>query len=216
MSTKQHLYDPWTQPPSAESIGSTTSTPSTRSRPIDLCGKCRNYGIYLTFGGTINECPTLQLELNDHRPLNDAARAVLAAGRHLTARGLRVTDSRTFSVACALTRATTDDRLTGHDIVKRFFGGDGSLSLRHFHTAIEELRARWLLPVCSSRTQPWGYWIATDAEDFAAWVEQVRAAPLRQLATIHAVARANFPAMAEQMVLDFALDERGHIASRGA
>lgn len=194
MST-DHRVNPW--------VGETSGGVR---RPIDLCGRCRNYGIYLTTRGVINECPTLQLEFNDHGPLNDAARAVLDAGRNLTARGISITDTRVFSVACALTRATTDDRLIGHDIIKRFFGGDGSLSLRHFHAAIEELRAVWLLPVCSSRRQPYGYWIATDADDFRQWVEEVKAAPLKQLWTIQAVARRNFPALASQMEFDFQRD----------
>lgn len=168
------------------------------------CDKCGNYGIVLTDRGVITECRDLQLGFNDHRPLTAAARVVLEAGRNLTARGLKITDSRTFHVACELTRTTTKDRIIGNDIVKRFFGADGSLSLRHLHECIEELRAVWLLPVCSSRRQPFGYWIATDPDDFRRWVEDVKAAPLKQLATIHAVARRNFPALAHQLELEFA------------
>ena len=174
--------------------------PDTRN-PIALCAKCRNYGIVLTDRGTINECPNLQLGFNDHRPLSEAAQAVMRAGRKLTERGLQITDTRVFSVACALTRATTADRIVGHDIIKRFFGADGSLQLRHLHECIEELRAVWLLPVCSSRRIPYGYWIATDADDFRQWVDEVKSAPLKQLATIGAVARANFSKLATQLDL---------------
>lgn len=175
--------------------------PETRNT-IDLCGRCKNYGIWLTPKGVVSECPNLQLGFNDHRPLNDAAKIVLARARSMSEeRGITVERQHVFSLACALTKTTTGHRLTSRELIARFFEWGGSQKLRHFALAIEELRSVWLLPVCSSRGLPYGYWIATDAKDFLAWVDESKAAPFKYLQTVARVAAANFRGL--QLDLDF-------------
>ena len=68
---------------------------------------------------------------------------------------------------------------------------------------IEDLRSEWLLPVGARKDDPSGYWIITDAADFAEWFTRSKSSPLTQLTTIHRVARRHFPTFAGQIELDF-------------
>lgn len=70
---------------------------------------------------------------------------------------------------------------------------------------IERLRYEWLLPIGSRKHDPVGYWIITDAADFTQWQREFRRSSITQLTTLHRVARANFPELAGQTKMDFAL-----------
>lgn len=70
---------------------------------------------------------------------------------------------------------------------------------------IERLRTEWLLPIGSRKHEPMGHWIITDANDFTAWQRDFRKSAITQLTTLHRVGKANFPELAGQTKMDFAL-----------
>lgn len=165
------------------------------------CDRCGGYGIWLTPKGLIAECPNYQLRLNNHPAPGAAAQSVLTAGYKLAAR-LHTVLTQPFDIARALTRGTTTRPIDRDYLITKYVGTGGG-SLRRFHHVIEELRAVWHLPVASRKDTPHGYWIATDVDDFREWVARAKSAPISQLSTIHAVAKANFPVFAEQLELEF-------------
>ena len=172
-------------------------------RAIYRCERCRDTGVWLTPMGVINECPKLQLSLDDHVRANDAAQMILRAGRHLSYRGI-VANPLAFEVAVALTRHSTLEPCTRQELIDRHFQWATTKSFkREVCITVEQLRSVWLLPVASRKQEPHGYWIATEEADFKRWVDRAKSAPLTQLSTIHAVARANFPVFAEQLELEF-------------
>lgn len=166
------------------------------------CTRCYDLGAWLTPKGIVTECPNLQLKLADHPEPNDAAKAILRAGRQLAYRGI-VANPIAFSVARRLAKATTADPVDRETLIDTYFEYARSQKVRHLHETIEQLRSLWLLPVGSRKSQPYGYWIITDEADFKDWVKRSTSAPIKQLTTIHAVARANFPVFAEQLDFEF-------------
>jgi len=167
------------------------------------CGRCYGLGAWLTPMGIVTECPKLQLRLNDHPQPSAAAAAILRAGRQLQFRKL-VANDLSFRVARMLAGyGSTTRPVTRDEIADQHFEWARSTKKREIALVIEDLRSNWLLPVGSRKSQPFGYWIITDEADFRAWVTRSLAAPIRQISTIRAVARANFPVFAEQIELDF-------------
>lgn len=185
---------------SAETIMERPETPA-------RCQKCQDLGAWLTPKGLIAECPDLQLGFNDHEPLSDAAKAIVRAGRQLAHRGI-IANELSFRVARMLARFDTNVPATREEILHAHFGWARTTKLRMLAHHVEELRSLWLLPVGSRKSPPHGYWIITDEADFKEWVKGATSAPIKQLTTIHAVARANFPVFAEQLELDFWTDMR--------
>lgn len=187
---------------STDSVFMAADLPTADSR--FRCGRCNDLGVWLTPVGVIAECPVLQLGQNDHAPLSDAAKTILRAGRLLAERKV-IANPNTFRIARALSRVTTDKPLSRQDLIDGYFQwSSNSGKLRELHSTIEELRSVWLLPIGSRKSMPYGYWIITDESDFRVWVRRSIAAPVKQLATIRAVARANFSErFVEQLELDF-------------
>lgn len=165
-----------------------------------LCDRCRGIGLWQEPSGAVALCPEIQLR----RPhaLPKPAAVVLRRSVDLLAFRKLPVNALGFDIARTLVEFTSDDPCPRDVLLDRHFTW-ARHPLRHFHKAIEELRALWLLPVGSRKSDPSGYWIITEVDDFAAWVERSKAAPIKQLSTIHAVARANFPVFAEQMELEF-------------
>jgi len=194
---REHRTNPW-----AETDAGDTGIRNGR------CTRCYSLGAWLTPKGVITECPNLQLGLADHPVLTDEARAILRAGRHLARRGI-IANDLSFRLARSLAlKASSNDPANRDDLIKQHFEWARSTKLRMLAHHIEELRGLWLLPVGSRKQVPHGYWIITDERDFKEWVTRSMAAPIRQLTTIHACARANFPVFAEQLELNFWTDMR--------
>lgn len=168
------------------------------------CARCGDLGIVIDPKGLIATCPDITLK-NPHAEPNAAAKIIERATRTLMFRKVPV-NPLSFDVARALSRRTTDDPAPRQTMLDKYFGWASHQRLRKFHLVIEELRKVWLLPVASRKHAPHGYWIATDEADFADWVKRSKSAPIRQLTTIHKVARANFPILAEQLELEFGQD----------
>ena len=114
----------------------------------------------------------------------------------------RPIDQHTFFVAQTLMPFTAERPCKRDWLIDKHFTFSAS-SLRKFHDTIETLRKDWLLPVGSRKESPGGYWIITDAADFAAWFDRAKSAPITQLTTIYRNAKRNFPVFAEQMELEF-------------
>jgi len=180
-------------------------TDTTPPPPVRLdgvaCDRCGDLGLQIAPDGLVRKCPSIELGLAHSRP-NGAALLIERATRSLMFRKVPV-NPLAFEVARALSRRSTDEPAPRQDLLDRFFDWASHQRLRKFHSVIEELRAVWLLPVASRKQVPHGYWIATDEADFRDWVERSMRAPVRQLTTIHAVARANFPVLAEQLEFEF-------------
>lgn len=176
-------------------------SPDAYSQP-GRCSRCNTNGFWLTPMGIVTECPNWQLRYNDHPAPTPAAEAILRAGKRLQFAGLKA-NPVALDVARALTRGTTAEPVDRQTLLDRYFGWAASQRLRKFHHVIEELRSVWLLPVGSRKSKPHGYWLIVDEVDFREWVERTTSAPIKQLTTIHAVARANFPVFAEQLDFEF-------------
>jgi len=173
------------------------------------CDRCGDVCIWVTPNGTVERCPIIQLGLPHPEP-NDACRMLAHAVERLrpTAASPGI-DSHLFYLACDIAvSGTSESPATRNRLVDTHFRfrTSGPHNLRHFHNCIERLRNTWLLPVASRKSDPAGYWIATDIGDFKAWVDRAKASPITQLSTIHRVAKANFPVFAEQLELEFFAD----------
>ncbi len=139
-----------------------------------------------------------------HNAPSEAARMLERSVEHLIIRKLAI-DPQHFEIAKLLARYTTGQPFDRAATLENHF----ALPLRHFQNLIEDLRRIWLLPVGSRKFKPVGYWIITDADDFSDWVTRCKAAPITQLSTIAAVARRNFPILADQLELEFWQDMKG-------
>lgn len=165
------------------------------------CERCGDLGININSSGLVVTCPDIALQRPHSQP-NQAAKIIERATRSLMFRKVPV-NPLSFDVARALSRRTTDVPAPRQTLLDKYFGWASNQRLRKFHFVIEELRSVWLLPVASRKGTPHGYWIATEEADFADWVQRSKSAPIKQLTTIHKVARANFPILAEQLELEF-------------
>jgi len=170
----------------------------------DYAGRCKfcgDLGVRITSLGKVDVCPDIQLK-RPHVEPNDAAKIIERCCRSLMFRKVPV-NPLSFDIARALSRQTTDDPAPRQTMLDKYFGWASSQRLRKFHLVIEDLRDVWLLPVASRKGTPHGYWIATTEADFKEWVDRSKSAPIKQLTTIHKVARANYPILAEQLELEF-------------
>ena len=165
------------------------------------CFRCGDLGIVINPQGMVATCPEITLG-EPHAEPNAAARIIERATRSLMFRKVPV-NPLAFDVARALSRQTTDHPAPRQTLLDKYFGWASHQRLRKFHYVIEELRSVWLLPVASRKGTPHGYWIATTQADFKEWVERSKSAPIKQLTTIHAVAKANFPIIADQLEFEF-------------
>ena len=165
---------------------------------VRRCFECGDVGIVLRHP-IPERCWRAKAGAGHNQP-NPAAVVLDRTVWNLVKRGI-VIQPQHFELAAILTRHSSarpfqrEREMLGH--------WRPDLSLRSFMGVIEDLRRVWLLPVAGRKEPPAGYWIAADLEDFAEWVARARRAPITQLATIHRVARANFPAFADQLELEF-------------
>ena len=165
------------------------------------CQRCNDLGLWLTPQGIIAVCPNIQLGY-DHPPRSEASLAIERAGISLARRGITVSLS-SFRVARAIARFSTDKPCGREYLINHCMEWAGSQKLRHLHAIIEDLRCTWFLPVGSRKGLPHGYWICTDSTDFHEYFEAAKSAPIKQLTTLHGVAKANFPVFAHQLELEF-------------
>lgn len=78
-----------------------------------------------------------------------------------------------------------------------------AITERHAKQILHDLRAKWLLPIGTTRSVPPGaYWIHTE-EEMKEWMREFLAQPKEMFRACYRVARANFPRLAGQMPLDF-------------
>lgn len=164
------------------------------------CDRCQNIGMRIGPTGVFEQCPVVAVGQPHAEP--NPAGTILRHFADVLRRRHIAPNSHAFDVAKTLTGYTTAEPCPRDVLLDTHFTWTSS-RLRKFHHAIEELRSIWLLPVGSRKEEPSGYWIITDVDDFAAWADRYRSAPITQLSTLHRVARANFPLYAEQLELDF-------------
>ncbi len=158
------------------------------------CHDCYDTNIAITMFG-IGACPKCE----GARESRTRAAWKLAAIVHLRLEKQQEIDSCALSVARVLAHFTSAQPVTS-DALELVF----NLSRRSLSAVIERLRHEWLLPVGSRLTQPNGYWIIIDPDDFLTWFSQYRSRPLTALQTAHRLMRNNFPALAGQAELAFA------------
>lgn len=167
------------------------------------CPRCQDLGVWIEPSGSVQPCPEISVG-NPHSEPNAAAKAVQKAIELQRFHGSSVS-TFDFEIARTLAGFTSEKPCPRDLLIERHFTWTVS-PLRKFHQHIENLRATWLLPVGSRKNDPCGYWIITELDDFSEWVERSKSAPIKQLSTIHRVARANFPVFAEQMEIEFSND----------
>lgn len=167
---------------------------------LERCLTCRNVGIWILPSGTVSICPALQSG-REHPPIGEAAQILTRCVNRVVREGKAV-NAHLFDLAVRLCAGTTSAPVERQLLLDKHFSFTSN-KLRQFHHAIEELRRSWALPVGSRKDTPAGYWIITDGADFREWVERSKAAPVKQLSTIHHVAKLNFPLYAEQLELEF-------------
>ena len=171
------------------------------------CKRCFDTGIWLTPSNEVWVCPRIQCG-DLHAEPNDASLILRRSVNRLFAMHTRI-DPMCFDLARILSNFSSETPCSRQAIFDHFFGDTNFTyqnCLRKFHGMIEELRRVWLMPIGSRKKDPSGYWIITDLEDFKAWVNRVKSAPITQLTTIHKVAKHNFPIFAEQLELEFYTD----------
>ncbi|MBK8810679.1 MAG: hypothetical protein IPN69_08095 [Acidobacteria bacterium] len=164
------------------------------------CGQCLDTGLIWTESGFLTQCVN-----TGFHPIHGRAQPLVRAAAFVnTFAGPRSRES--LRLAQLLTHATTDAPMRRVDLLAfafNVFDIATNHELRKFHEDIEELRKEWLLPIGSRKSEPCGYWMIADLDDFKAWVERAKAAPITQLTTIHRVAKRNFPHFAEQLEFEF-------------
>ena len=166
---------------------------------LPACSICFDTGVWMNPHGLMVECP--QQPIVRHAPPSPAGAVFRRAALNLARRSGPV-NAKCFDLGRYLTSWTSERPCERDHLLDKHFSYANS-RLRNLHSTVEELRRVWLLPVGSRKDAPSGYWIITELEDFAEWVERSKSAPITQLTTIHRVARANFPVFAEQFELDF-------------
>jgi hypothetical protein len=169
------------------------------------CHVCKDVGLWELPNGLIGKCPNIVQHPHGftHNAPGPAATSIRRAVFSLQAREQPV-NSHLFSLAVGLRSFTSKQPCQREYLLETYFRyASAEGRLRHFHKAIEDLRKTWFLPIGSRKDPPSGYWIITELDDFADWVERSKAAPITQLTTIHRVARANFPVFAEQLEFEF-------------
>lgn len=107
-------------------------------------------------------------------------------------------DRLVINVARILTHGDSTNPVTGR-MLRDWLG----LDERQVKSAVETLRAVWMLPIISRRARPSGYWFAGSAEEYLAWWRTHRAQAITELTTGYRNFRANYPALAGQGELDF-------------
>jgi hypothetical protein len=172
--------------------------------PEAACQRCFDTGVWLSPKNEVLVCPRVQIGERHAEP-NYASILLRRATNRLFERQYWIAPI-TFDVARILTNFNTQKPCPRRHLEEIFFA-DTKLNPAHIErrvkAVIEELRKDWLLPIGSRKGDPSGYWIITDLDDFKEWFAGVKSAPIQQLATIHKVARHNFPVFAEQMEMDF-------------
>lgn len=174
------------------------------NRDLYPCDICLDLGLWLTPKGDVQICPVRARGDRHHEP-NEAAGMIHRSVGDLKRSNTPI-DSRLFEIAKMLTNFDSAAPCLRKNILDTFFDYlpmSPANQLRKFHASVEELRRIWLLPIGSRKDAPSGYWIITDVEDFSAWIDRSKSAPITQLTTIYKVAKRNFPIFAEQMELDF-------------
>lgn len=172
--------------------------------PASSCPRCFETGIWLSPRNEVNICPQIQLGLPHDEPNQASLIIRKAANRMLQQK--KFIHAFEFELARILTHYDSQ-KPCSREILFDFFFADTNLDfrskLRKFHELIESLRKVWLLPVGSRKSEPCGYWIITNLNDYKAWIDRAKSAPITQLSTIHANARFNYPEYAEQLELEF-------------
>ncbi|HZT60980.1 MAG TPA: hypothetical protein VFA21_20415 [Pyrinomonadaceae bacterium] len=107
-------------------------------------------------------------------------------------------DTATVAVAQTLVHATYLQPFSGPALTEYLGLGE-----REFKGVVETIRRDWHLPLISRRQQRGGYWFAESADQFLAWLRQMRAQAVQELATAHGMMRAHYPLLAGQTNLDF-------------
>lgn len=167
--------------------------------PVARCFACRDIGFDVQ-QDEVRECWRARTGTPHNSP-TPAGTIVRRAVLRLRDIGV-IPDPHLFRVACRLAEFTSAEPCDTRRFVDHFFA-HAKDPLRKFAEAVETLRRVWLLPVGSRRGRPAGYWIISESDDFAEWVNAAKQAPITQLTTIHRVARYNFPHFAEQLELEF-------------
>lgn len=166
------------------------------------CERCFNTGLFLSSENQFAACPI------SHGKPNDASLILRRATENLFIQQIWI-NPFVFDLARILTKYTTDEPCPRALLFDYLFDASDALelndskNLRKFHGYIEELRTIWLLPVGSRKAEPSGYWMITDFQDCAAWLESSIAAPKTQLATLWRCAKYNFPMLAGQREFEF-------------
>lgn len=171
---------------------------------VDLaaCDHCFGIGLRINPLGVVEQCPTLQMNM-PHRDLSPAGSRIARAVELLTRQRIAV-DAVLFDIARSLARYTTEAPCGSRELIERHFSyvtGDENRR-RKVTNAIHDLQDIWLLPVGSRKEKPSGYWIITEENDFRSFIERVMREPVTRLATLHRLAKANWPEFAEQMEMD--------------
>lgn len=170
---------------------------------IPQCDLCFGIGLRINPAGKVEQCPTLQMNL-EHRELSPAGLRIVRAVEVLGRQKIEV-DAVLFDIARSLANYTTHQPCSSRELIERHFSYvTGSENQRRKVTnAIHDLQDTWLLPVGSRKEKPFGYWIITEPTDFRTFVERAMAEPVTRLSTLHRLAKANWPEFAEQMEIDF-------------
>lgn len=166
---------------------------------IPRCHACADLGVVYNSDGVF-DCWRRKPSVPHNEP-TAAGRMVARALTDLYARGGSV-NTHTLDVAIYLSQHTSAEPCKREHLAERYFRHAADPK-RVLAKTIEDLRSEWLLPVGARKDAPSGYWIITDIDDFADYVERAKAAPVTQLRTIYTVAKRNFPAFAGQLELDF-------------
>lgn len=110
----------------------------------------------------------------------------------------RTIDPLTLDAARMLSRSSLTEPVMGAVLMAHL-----NADARKVKQLMRTLRDDWLLPVCASREEPYGYYIAGSLDELSSWARTSRAQAISTLATMYRLLRANMPALAGQQQLDF-------------
>lgn len=167
---------------------------------VRRCFECQDIGFIVKQDGSVIAC-WRAAQGAEHNAPNDAAQLMALRVEIMAANKIKPLEID-YRVAAMLTQHTTAYPADRVRLVEAFFGYTHDKK-RQLAKVIERLKEVWLLPIGSRKEPPSGYWICTTLDDFAECVARAKSAPITQLTTIHRMARANFPVLAEQLGLEF-------------
>jgi hypothetical protein len=176
------------------------------------CEYCWGTDLWLP-NGKIELCPELSNPKKSH-PISSIEANIVAREATRVQNIYKSIDENLFDIARYLTRFSEKTPCKRKYLDRLLYGRVNWETTRLVTKFIERLRVVWMLPVGSRRSKPSGFWIITDAREYARWFDHALAASRTQFRNFYWNAKHNYPLFAAQLSLNFFENLEGEYENR--